>query len=55
MVISACITEPLVLVHRGFSHPHQKKKEEFQNIETDEDYNAFEENRSGSPTGGGGK
>jgi hypothetical protein len=23
MVISACITEPLVLVRRGFSHPQQ--------------------------------
>jgi hypothetical protein len=23
MVISACITEPLVLVHRGFFHPHR--------------------------------
>jgi hypothetical protein len=40
---------------RKYSVKKKMKKVEVQNIETDEEYNASEENGSGSPIGGGGE
>jgi hypothetical protein len=51
------IGSPLVTLfqHIGQSSAKKKKKKvEVQNIETNEEDNAFEENGSGSPVGGGG-